>query len=81
DVDCTKIYNDDLGELMDDFARMVEATRTQAGLADSISKGDLTMEVNPRSDKDMLGRAIRKLVVENNMTLSNVKEASSQITV
>ena len=81
DVDCTKVYNDDLGELMDDFAQMVEATRTQAGLADSISKGDLTMEVNPRSDKDMLGRAIRKLVVENNMTLSNVKEASSQITV
>ena len=81
DVDCAKIYNDDLGELMDDFAQMVEATKTQAGLADSISKGDLTMEVNPRSDKDMLGRAIRKLVVENNMTLSNVKEASSQITV
>ena len=81
DVDCTKIYNDDLGDLMDDFAQMVEATRTQSGLADSISKGDLTMEVNPRSDKDMLGRAIRKLVVENNMTLSNVKEASAQITV
>lgn len=81
DVDCAKMYNDDLGELMDEFAQMVEATKTQAGLADSISKGDLTMEVNPRSDRDMLGKAIRKLVVENNMTLSNVKEASAQITV
>lgn len=81
DVDCTKIYNDDLGELMDEFSQMVDATKTQAGLADAISKGDLTMEVNPRSDKDMLGRAIRKLVVENNRTLGNVKEASSQITV
>ena len=81
DVDCSRIYNDDLGLLLDDFANMVKATKDQAALADSISKGDLTMDVTPRSDKDMLGKAIRKLVMENNMTLSNVKEASAQITV
>lgn len=81
DVDCSRMYNDDLGELLGEFEQMVHATKEQAGLADSISKGNLTMEVTPRSDKDMLGKAIRRLVVENNMTLSNVKEASAQITV
>jgi len=80
DVDCTKVYDDDLGELLDEFAEMVSATKAQAGFADAISKGDLTMEVTPRGDKDVLGRAIRRLVIENNMTLSNVKEASAQIT-
>ncbi len=80
DVDCAKIYDDDLGELLDEFAQMVSATKEQAGLADAISKGDLTMEVTPRGDKDILGKAIRRLVLENNMTLSNVKESSAQIT-
>jgi len=80
DVDCAKIYDDDLGELLDEFAEMVSATKNQAGLADAISKGDLTMEVTPRGEKDILGKAIRRLVVENNMTLSNIRKASTQIT-
>lgn len=80
DVDCTKIYDDDLGELLDEFAEMVSATKEQAGLADAISKGDLTMEVTPRGEKDILGKAIRRLVTENNMTLSNIRKASAQIT-
>ena len=81
DVDCEKIYNDDLGQLLDEFAQMSEAIREQTRITEAISKGDLTMEANPRSDRDVLGKAIVRLLSENNMTLSNVKEASAQITV
>ena len=81
DVDCTKIYNDDLGELLDEFQLMVNATKEQARIADAISKGNLTMDVSARGDKDTLGKAIVRLISENNVTLSNVKEASAQITV
>ncbi|MDE5938243.1 MAG: methyl-accepting chemotaxis protein [Lachnospiraceae bacterium] len=81
DVDCEKLYNDDLGQLLDEFGQMAEAIREQTRITDAISKGDLTMEANPRSDRDVLGKAIRRLLSENNMTLSNVKEASAQITV
>ena len=81
DVDCTKIYNDDLGELLDEFQLMVDATKEQARISDAISKGNLTLDVSARGDKDMLGKAIVRLISENNMTLSNVKEASAQITV
>ena len=81
DVDCQKIYNDDLGELLDEFARMADAVKEQTKITEAISHGDLTMEANPRSDKDVLGKAIVRLLSENNMTLSNVKEASAQITV
>lgn len=81
DVDCEKVYNDDLGELLDEFAQMSEAIRVQTDITEAISKGDLTMEANPRSDRDVLGKAIVRLLSENNMTLSNVKEASAQITV
>ncbi len=81
DVDCTKIYNDDLGQLLDEFQIMVDATKEQARISDAISKGNLTLDVSARGDKDMLGKAIVRLISENNMTLSNVKEASAQITV
>lgn len=81
DVDCSKLYNDDLGELLDEFQIMVDATKEQAKIADAISKGNLTLDVSARGDKDILGKAIVRLISENNMTLSNVKEASAQITV
>ncbi len=81
DVDCEKIYNDDLGELLDEFGQMAEAIKEQTKITEAISHGDLTMEANPRSDRDVLGKAIVRLLSENNMTLSNVKEASTQITV
>lgn len=81
DVDCAKIYNDDLGQLLDEFQIMVNATKEQAKISDAISKGNLTLDVSARGDKDMLGKAIVRLISENNMTLSNVKEASAQITV
>ncbi len=79
DVDCEKINNDDLGELLDEFAQMAEAIRQQTRITEAISHGDLTQEANPRSEKDVLGKAIRRMLSEDNMTLSNVKEASAQI--
>ncbi len=81
DVDCEKLYHDDLGELLDEFAQMANAIKEQTKITEAISKGNLTMEANPRSDRDVLGKAIVRLLSENNMTLSNVKEASAQITV
>lgn len=81
EVDCTKINDDDLGELLDAFATMVKATEEQARIADVIADGDLTVAVNPRGNKDILGIALKKLVDDNNMILSNIKESTMQVTV
>lgn len=81
DVDCQKFSNDDLGELMDDFATMADGIRDQVRIADVIAKGDFTVDVKPRSDKDVLGKSLRKLVMDENVTLNSIKEAGSQITV
>ena len=43
DVDCTKMYNDDLGSLMDNFRDMADAIKEQARVADVIAKGDFTI--------------------------------------
>lgn len=81
DVDCKKIHDDDLGELMDEFAEMADGIKDQARIADIIAKGDFTIDVKPRSDRDILGKSLRKLVIDENMTLNNIKEAGAQITV
>lgn len=81
DVDCQKINDDDLGELMDEFSVMVSATKEQARIADVIAKGDLTMEVTPRGDRDLLGKAIQRMIADQNATLGNIREAGAQITV
>lgn len=81
DVDCQKINNDDLGELMDEFALMVEGIKDQTQIANMVAQGDLTIKVNPRGDRDMLGKALYKLVEDNNETLGNIKESTMQVTV
>ena len=81
DVDCQKINNDDLGELMDAFAQMANGIKDQVRVADVVAKGDFTVDVKLRSDKDVLGKALQKLVRDENMTLNNIREAGAQITV
>lgn len=81
DVDCTKINDDDLGELMDEFRLMADAIKTQTHITEDISHGDLTVDVVPRSDKDVLGQAIKRFVMDNNRILGNINESSAQVTV
>ncbi len=81
DVDCEKISNDDFGVLMDEYQDMVDAIKEQVHVADAIATGDMTIEVNPRSNKDILGKALKKLVDENNNNLGNIKESTIQLTV
>ena len=38
DTDCTKMHDDDLGELMDAFANMADTIKEQAAIADAISR-------------------------------------------
>lgn len=81
EVDCEKIYNDDLGELMDNFAVMVDGIKSQAQIAEFLSRGDFTVDVKPRSEGDVLGNALHKVVADENVMLNNIKEAGVQITV
>jgi len=81
DVQLEKLYNDDLGELMDDFEEMASAIREQAKLAEQLATGDLTVEIQPRSENDILGKALYKLIEDDNETLGNVKESTMQVTV
>lgn len=81
DVKLNKTADDDLGELMDHFGKIIEATKEQARIAEVISNGDLSEDVKPRSDKDILGKALRRLVEDNNTAIGSIKESTMQVTI
>ena len=80
EVEITKDSNDEFGEIIDAINEMVGAVKHDARLAYNISEGDLSMDVQPRTDIDVLGMAFKKLVDDNNHILGNIREASMQVT-
>ncbi len=80
DVDLNKINNDEFGQIMDALSETIANIRDKAQIADAMAEGDLTMDVAPKSDIDVLGNAFKKLVDDNNHILGNIREASAQVT-
>ncbi len=47
--------NDELGQMGRSFQKMIETQREIAGLTDEVAKGNYSVTIQPRSDKDRLG--------------------------
>jgi methyl-accepting chemotaxis protein len=81
DVDVDVRTKDEIGKLEQSFKMMVENIKIQAGNAEKIAQGDLSAEVNPKSEKDVLSKSMLKMInsirnlVKETVTLS--KEAVS----
>ena len=82
DVDVTLIKrnNDEFGEVMDDFQKVVDSTRYQAQVAQEVADGNMMVDMTPRGGKDIMGIALQQMVAKNRDTLSNIKEAAYQVT-
>lgn len=64
---------DEIGRMAADFQRMVAYLSRMADSAQKIAEGDLTEEITPQSEKDILGNAFAKMV-------GNLRESVSQLT-
>ena len=81
DIELVKYHNDEIGELVDDYQKVIENIKYQAGIAEEVAKGNLTVVVNPKSQDDLLGHSLKKLVEDNNHALSSISEAAYQVTI
>ncbi len=81
DVKMVKQSNDEFGQLMDEFSKLIENTKRQAHVAEEVSNGNLTISVNPVSADDLLGNSLKKLVDDNFHALSNISDSGAQVTV
>ncbi|PKM94762.1 MAG: methyl-accepting chemotaxis protein [Firmicutes bacterium HGW-Firmicutes-1] len=72
---------DEIGNLMDAFSRMVNNIRDQALTAEKIASGDMTIQVDVKSDNDLLGKKLFEMVEKNNEVLGNINSASQQVAI
>ena len=79
DVEIKKIYNDEFGEVIDEYVIMVENIRNQALAAQAVADGDLTVNVVPSSDVDTMGNALKTLVERNGNAIGNINDAAYQV--
>lgn len=70
---------DEIGSLADSFAKMIANIRSQAMTAEKIASGDLTVEVDVRSQNDLLGKKLKEMVDKNNQILNSIANASQQV--
>jgi methyl-accepting chemotaxis protein len=76
----------ELGRLAEAFDGIHQYMEELAALADRVAAGDLTREVNPRSEQDGLAQAfrymivrLRKMITELNKAAASVAESASQM--
>ncbi|MET3666670.1 methyl-accepting chemotaxis protein [Caulobacter sp. 1776] len=74
DQNVTVKTNDEIKDLVETVNRMTANLRATAALADQVAAGDLTVEIKPLSDKDVLGQSLRGMVVNLRAT-ANVADS------
>ena len=71
---------DEIGQMAESLDAMADDLEAKAKLAEKIASGDLTVEVEMSSDKDVLGQALSTMVDSLNLILGEVHGASLQVT-
>ncbi|HEX7286358.1 MAG TPA: methyl-accepting chemotaxis protein [Candidatus Angelobacter sp.] len=70
---------DEVAQLARTFNNMVLYLREMAGVSESIAGGDLSSEINPRSNRDTLGTAFREMTLGLRHLVKNVRDSAAQV--
>jgi len=70
---------DEVGRTAGALASMVEHLRSLAGAADRVAAGDLTVDVQPRSERDRLGAAFAGLVAELRAAVTQMSRSATSV--
>ena len=70
---------DEVAKLSLTFNNMVLYLREMAGLSQAIAGGDLSVEINPRSNRDTLGNAFRQMTLGLRNLVKSVRDSASQV--
>ena len=73
--------NDEIGKLAKAFNNMVNTIKEQVNVIENISNSNLDIDITPRSDKDILGHSIKKIIDGLNHDFSNIQDSAQQISV
>lgn len=79
DIIINNSSNDEIGVLANAFNRMVETIKKQINIAEHLADGDLTVEVQPNSNEDSLGIALKKMVDNLNKMFAEINNTTMQV--
>ena len=79
DIAPKKFHEDEFGTIIDALNVMAENVKKNANIAEVIAADDLSINVVPKSDVDVLGKSFKKLIDDHNQVLGNIREASAQV--
>jgi methyl-accepting chemotaxis protein len=77
-VDLKVTSNDEVGRLQGAMLKLLEYLRATAAQADQIAAGDLTVKVEPRSNRDRFGIALRNML-DNVLRLVQSQDERNQL--
>ena len=80
DIKLEKKSNDEMGMLIEHFQNAINNVRYQAQIAQEVADGNMMVDVHPKSEEDVMGIALNKMVRQNQYTLGNIKDAAYQVT-
>ncbi len=75
----TTTSRDELGEMGRALTSMSIYLKDVARTAEEIAEGDLRSEVSPKSDKDVLGIAFRKMIIGLRTIIKEIREGSEML--
>ena len=79
EVEVEKFYNDEIGQVADALNELAAQNRDTAAMAETMSGGDFSIEIEPKTEDDVLGTSLKRLVDGNNMTLSEIRAAAARV--
>ena len=73
------VYYGDFNLIKENLNVLIEAMNSVTNLAESISQGDLTVEIMPRSENDKLMRAMAEMAAGLGKTVIEIKTAAAEV--
>ncbi len=79
DQEITIRSNDEIGALASSFRRLIDYMRNLAGAAEQIASKDLTVQIEPQSEKDVLGNSFKAMTKNLTEVVNLLAENSNQL--
>ncbi len=79
DVDVSSDSEDEIGRLANAFSDSVAYLSEMAQAAEAVADGNLTIEVNPRSERDVLSNAFFRIRAKLAATIDDIARSSNTV--
>ena len=70
---------DEIGRLAAAYSSLLDYMKDMARVTERVASGDLTVEVTPKSDRDVLGNAFSQMVLQQRELITAIKSTATQV--